>query len=65
MRIHATASKEPMMDRESKQEVRPTKETSDAKKLANALERKQGEQVKWTEEFAASGTGKPGATVEP
>ncbi|MGI9456038.1 MAG: hypothetical protein ACR2NU_05715 [Aeoliella sp.] len=52
------------MERELNQEVRPTQETSDAKKLADSLEGKQGEQVKWTEEFAASGNGKP-ATVEP
>lgn len=55
------------MDRESKQDVRPAQEASDTKKLADALEGKAGEQVKWTEEFAASGSGKVGnaATVEP
>ncbi|MGI9456037.1 MAG: hypothetical protein ACR2NU_05710 [Aeoliella sp.] len=54
------------MERETKKETGPAQETSDAQKLADALEGKQGEQVKWTEEFAASGGGKGGAaTVEP
>ncbi len=53
------------MNSESKKDVSgQEKVRKDAEELAAALDGKKQEAVKWTEEFSASGAGKP-ATIEP
>lgn len=54
------------MDAKSDKQCPSADHAAEAKRLADALENKEGDKVKWTEEFAASGGGKGNiASVEP